>query len=82
MTDLQIQKLIEQELSIEPSVKAAVIEVQVSNGIVTLSGTVHSYAEEQCARRAALRVPGIKAVLRQLAIQPVKNTQAAAKGSA
>jgi osmotically-inducible protein OsmY len=61
-TDTQIQQDVIAELSWEPSVNAAHIGVEVSDGIVTLAGHVSNYTEKLNAERAAQRVHGVKAL--------------------
>jgi osmotically-inducible protein OsmY len=61
-TDKQLQQDVIAELSWEPSVNAAHIGVEVSNGVVTLAGHVTNYAEKFNAERAAQRVAGVKAL--------------------
>jgi osmotically-inducible protein OsmY len=61
-TDKQLQQDIMAELSWEPSVNAAHIGVEVTNGVVTLAGHVTNYAEKLNAERAAQRVAGVKAL--------------------
>ena len=61
-SDTQIQQDVMAELSWEPSVNAAHIGVEVSDGIVTLAGHVASYTEKLNAERAAQRVYGVKAL--------------------
>lgn len=61
-TDTQIQQDVLAELKWEPSVNAAHIGVEVSDGVVTLAGHVGSYAEKWDAERAAQRVAGVKAL--------------------
>jgi len=56
MDDLSIKNNVEEELQYEPSVNAAEIGVAVKDGIVTLTGRVHSYLEKMAAARAATRV--------------------------
>ena len=62
-TDSQIQQDVMAELSWEPSVGAAHIGVEVSEGIVTLAGHVSNYTEKLNAERAAQRVHGVKALV-------------------
>ena len=69
MTDLELKKSVESELSWEPSVNAAEIGVAVKDGIVTLSGHVQSYWEKWNAERATMRVAGVKAIVNQLEIR-------------
>ena len=61
-TDKQVQQDVMAELGWEPSVNAAQIGVEVSDGVVTLAGHVDSYAEKFNAERAAQRVAGVKAI--------------------
>lgn len=69
MTDLELKKTVESELTWEPSVDAAEIGVGVKNSVVTLSGNVHSYWEKWAAERAASRLSGVKAVANDLKVQ-------------
>ena len=69
MTDLELRKNVESELTWEPSVDAAEIGVGVSNSVVTLSGNVDSYWEKWAAERAAARLAGVKAVANELKVQ-------------
>jgi osmotically-inducible protein OsmY len=61
-TDSQLRHDVITELSCEPSVNAAKIDVEVTNGIVTLAGHVESYTERLSAARAVLRVSGVLAL--------------------
>jgi osmotically-inducible protein OsmY len=56
------------ELVSEPSVNAGAIAVTVDDGIVTLAGTVDSYAEELAAERAVKRVAGVKGVVEEMQV--------------
>ncbi|HXN50895.1 MAG TPA: BON domain-containing protein [Candidatus Acidoferrum sp.] len=69
MTDLEIRKNVEAELSFDPSINAAEIGVAVKDGIVTLTGRVDSYWEKIAAEEAAARVEGVKAVANELEIR-------------
>jgi osmotically-inducible protein OsmY len=68
MTDMEIKKNVETELTWEPSVNAAQIGVAVKNGIVTLVGSVPSYWERYAAERAASRVGEVKAIVNELEV--------------
>lgn len=46
------------------------IVVATHDGIVTLSGTVPTYAEKWTAQKATQRVEGVKAIAEQLKVQP------------
>jgi purine nucleoside phosphorylase len=60
-TDAQLQNDVQEELKWEPRVTASKIGVAVSNGVVTLSGTVPTFAEKYAADKAARRVVGMAA---------------------
>ena len=64
----QLQMDVLQELKFEPSIDAAGIGVTAKDGIVSLTGSVKSYAEEYYAVRAAERVAGVKAVTDELKV--------------
>ena len=66
--DTEIQHDVIDELQFEPSVDASNIGVAAANGIVTLSGSVPTYAEKMSAEEAALRVLGVQAVANDLKI--------------
>lgn len=69
MSDLELKKNVEAELSYEPSIIASQIGVAVRDGIVTLTGHVNSYWEKWNAERAALRLSGVRAVVNELEVR-------------
>lgn len=75
--DTELRRRVLEELDWEPSIDASAIGVAAKDGVVTLSGTVTSYAQKKNAERAAKRVSGVKAVAEDLAI---KLPGAAARG--
>jgi osmotically-inducible protein OsmY len=68
-TDSQIQTDVIQALKWDPSVTHEHIGVAVSDGIVTLSGTIPSYVEKFAAEKAAQRVAGVKAVVEKIEVK-------------
>lgn len=68
--DLDVQTSVRIELEWTPEVDAAGIGVAVEDGAVTLSGEVDNYAEQLAAKRAALRVAGVRAVVDDLHVHP------------
>ncbi len=68
-TDKQLQKAVTEELSWEPSIKAAHIGVTADDGVVTLTGHVDTYMEKQAAEKAARRVKGVKAVAEEIEVK-------------
>ncbi len=69
-TDAELQRQVMNQLKWEPTIHAAEIGVAVKNGVVTLSGSVDSYAKKWAADRAAKRVFGVKAVTEEIKITP------------
>jgi osmotically-inducible protein OsmY len=65
-TDAQLKLDVLAELEWEPSIDAAKIGVEVSDGVVTLTGHVGSFGEKWHAERATQRVAGVKALAVQL----------------
>ena len=68
MKDKDLQQNVMDELNWEPSVNAAHIGVAASDGVITLTGTVGSYAEKDAAEAAAGRVYGVKGVADELKV--------------
>jgi osmotically-inducible protein OsmY len=68
MTDKLLKQHVENALDWDPSLDAADIAVAVSEGVVTLRGTVPTYAEKLTAEKIALRVFGTKSVANDLEV--------------
>lgn len=66
LNDLQITEQVRRELEWDPSVRDKEIAVIVRSGVVTLGGTVDSFAVKANAARAAERVRGVQAVADEL----------------
>ena len=60
--DSQLQQDVMAELKWDASVNAALIGVEVQDGVVNLTGRVNRYADKWGAERAAQRVSGVKAL--------------------
>ncbi len=67
--DIALKKAVLAELEWEPSVTAAHIGVTARDGVVTLSGHVHRYAEKGAAEAATLRVKSVKAVADEIEVK-------------
>lgn len=68
-TDTDLQHDVTGELQWDPSVREQEIAVAVRDGVVTLGGTVDSYASKLAALRAAERVAGVQAVADELEVK-------------
>jgi len=73
--DQQLQQDVSAELKWEPSVNAQEIDVEVKNGIVTLSGSVNSYAEKVDIATAAQRVAGVKGLAMDITVKLPETSQ-------
>ncbi|KQU19028.1 ornithine aminotransferase [Methylobacterium sp. Leaf94] len=69
MTDKDLRRDVLDELDFDPSLDAAEIGIAVSNGVVTLTGHVGSYAEKVEAERAAKRVKGVRAIAQEIQVR-------------
>lgn len=67
--NVQLQQDIIDELQYEPSIEAAGIGVTAKDGIITLTGTVKSYAEKWSTTQATERVSGVKAVVDEIKVK-------------
>jgi len=61
-TDAQLKKDVMEELEWDPSVSASKIGVAVSDGVVTLTGHLDTFAEKLAVERAVQRVHSVKTV--------------------
>ena len=68
-TDAQLQKDVMDEIKWEPSATASQIGVSAANGVVTLNGTVATYAEKWAVERAAQRVQGVKGIAEEITVK-------------
>lgn len=68
-TDSDIQHDVTRELSWDTRVSPTEVGVQVSRGVVTLSGTVDSWAKVRAAEKAAHRVVGVLDVANDLSVK-------------
>jgi osmotically-inducible protein OsmY len=68
-SDSQLQFDVMEELKWEPGVDHERIGVSAVDGVVTLSGTVGSYAEKLLAEKTVRRVKGVRAVAEDLQVR-------------
>lgn len=68
-TASDLQRDVQDELMWEPSLTAAEIGVSATDGVVTLTGHVDSYAEKLRAETAAKRVLGVYAIANDLKVK-------------
>jgi len=68
-TTSTVEQQVREELNWEPSVYSDAITVAASADVVTLTGTVRSYAEKVAAERAVKRVRGVRGVVNDLDVK-------------
>ncbi len=68
-TDSDLKSDVLAELAWDPIVPEAKVGVSVSDGVVTLTGHLDTYAEKIAAQRAAQRVSGVKAIAVELDVK-------------
>src|SRR5580765_7863573 len=73
--DLQLHKDVIEELRWDPRVNDAEIGVSVKGGVVTLTGSVETFAQKYAAERAVERVAGVRAVAEELHVRPTTELQ-------
>ena len=74
MSDKMLQRTVMDELAWDPSINSAHIGVAASDGVVTLTGKVDSYAAKSAAERVTGRLFGVKAVVEQLDVKYAGDT--------
>ena len=70
-TDLELKKDVVSELSWDPLVAEARVGVAVSDGVVTLTGHLDTYAQKVATKRAVERVSGVKAIAMEMDVIPL-----------
>ena len=73
-TDDSIREDVLFELDWDPKILSKDIAVSVKEGVVTLSGVVHSYWEKEAAEKAAKRVHGVRGVANDIRVK-VRSTR-------
>lgn len=63
------------ELTWEPSIRDEDVAVAVKDGVVTLAGTVDTFAQRYAAERAAARVKGVRAIANELMVKLSRTTE-------
>jgi osmotically-inducible protein OsmY len=69
-TDKQLRDAVVRHLEWEPEIVSTDISVATEEGVVALTGFVHTYAEKFAAEKAAKSVYGVKAVANDIEVKP------------
>ena len=67
-TDTQLHDSVTRQLDWDPEIDAREIAVIASDGVITLTGFVHSYAAKMAAERSVKRVRGVRGVANDLQV--------------
>jgi osmotically-inducible protein OsmY len=67
-TDTQLHDSVQRQLEWDPEIDAHDVAVTASDGVVTLTGFVHSYATKLAAERSVKRVRGVRAVANDIQV--------------
>lgn len=68
-TDSQLKTNVIDELAWDPAINATGIGVMVTDGVVTLTGHLNSFAEKEAVERAIQRVDGVRGVALELDVK-------------
>jgi osmotically-inducible protein OsmY len=68
-SDAEIRRLVEDELNFDPTVNATDIGVSGKDGVVTLTGFVHTFNEKIQAEKAAKRVGGVAGIANDIQVR-------------
>jgi osmotically-inducible protein OsmY len=68
-TNEELQKDVQDAIKWEPLLNAAEVGVTVKDGVVTLSGTVDTFAKKEEAEKATKKVAGVKAVVEEIQVK-------------
>jgi osmotically-inducible protein OsmY len=68
-TDAEITADVQVELAYDPAADAYEIDAQTVEGVVTLSGTVDSWAERSLAEQVAMGVPGVRGIKNDIVVE-------------
>jgi osmotically-inducible protein OsmY len=70
-SDNQLRDAVLRQLEWDPQVTSNDINVATADGVATLTGFVHTYAEKYAAEKAAQGVYGVKALADDIEVKPV-----------
>lgn len=70
MEDDQLRKRVQDELAWQALIDESQVDVDVADGVVTLVGTVGSYAEKVIAEHAAHEVSGVHSIQNEIGVKP------------
>jgi len=73
-SDKQLRDAVLRQLEWQPEIKSKDISVKADQGMITLSGFVHTYAEKFTAEKAVKSVYGVRAVANDIEVKAMTRT--------
>ena len=70
-TDTQLHDSVQRQLAWDPQIEASDIAVIASEGVITLTGFVHSYAAKLAAEHSVKRVQGVRGIANEIQVAPL-----------
>src|ERR1700675_2688711 len=67
-TDAQLHDSVQRQLQWDPEIDAKDVAVTASDGVITLTGFVHSYAAKLAAEHSVKRVRGVRGVANDIQV--------------
>ena len=68
-SDIQIHKDVIDELAFDPQIDERSIAVAVSDGVVTLTGSIPSFAQKYALERIVKRIAGVRGIAEEVAVE-------------
>lgn len=69
ISDKSLHEQLLDELALDPRINAGDIGVAVEFGVLTLTGTVHSFMEKWAIEDAAKRIKGVRAIANEIIVE-------------
>jgi len=73
-SDQELREVVLRQLEWDPEIQSQDISISAQEGVITLTGFVHSYAEKVAAEKASKRVYGVRAVANDIEVKPMTRT--------
>ena len=70
-TDTQLHDSVQRQLEWDPEIESDNIAVIASDGVITLTGSTHSYAAKLAAEQSVKRVRGVRGVANEIQVAPL-----------
>lgn len=72
LSDDAITDMVRRKLANDRDIKGGTLQVDVKNGVVTISGAVTQEKQKQKAEKVARKMAGVKQVVNNIVVRPVR----------